>query len=312
MVEYLLGALPPGETERLDELSVTDDEFAERLQAVENDLVDAYVRGELTGQMLSHFQAFYLASPRRREKVQFAHAFRGVPERAAFPRGATEISRGAPDSRESDIVSVRSGWRRVFTVPRHAWQWGFTAAAVVFVTVAGWVLENRRLGAQRDAALAYGRSVEHRTKQLEAQLAKGSPVPEQKPEVAPGPREPAKKAAPDSPVILAFNLAPQMRGTSRIPTVVIAAGVDYITLQLELESAEYTVWRARLRPASGRESVRRSGRLSAYASEDSQIVPVSFPASVLEANLYVVELAGIRAGGSEDLVASYPFRVIRK
>jgi hypothetical protein len=44
--EYLLGALPEAETERLDELSITDDEFTESLQVAETDLVDAYVLGE--------------------------------------------------------------------------------------------------------------------------------------------------------------------------------------------------------------------------------------------------------------------------
>jgi hypothetical protein len=111
---------------------------------------------------------------------------------------------------------------------------------------------------------------------------------------------------------LAFNLAPQTRGLSQIPTIAIAAGVDYITLQLELESAEYTDWRARLRPAHEREPVWRSGRLRAYAREDARVVTVSFPPPILETQLYVAELAGISASGSEELVASYPFRVIRK
>ena len=47
--DYLLGQLPESETERLDELSITDDECAERIRAVEHDLVDAFARGELAG-----------------------------------------------------------------------------------------------------------------------------------------------------------------------------------------------------------------------------------------------------------------------
>jgi hypothetical protein len=179
--------------------------------------------------------------------------------------------------------------------------------------VAGWLaLENRRIRDQRDAALADRRSAEHRAQQLEAQLAKGSPPAEQKPETAPGQHEPAKKPVSDSPVILAFNLAPQTRGLSQVPTIAIAAGVDYITLQLELESVEYSAWRAGLRPASRQELVWKSGRLSAYAREDAQVVTLSFPPRLLEAQIYIVELAGIRASGSEELVGIYPFKVIRK
>ena len=46
---YLVGALAEDETERLDEMSLTDDIFADRLRNVENDLADAYARGELSG-----------------------------------------------------------------------------------------------------------------------------------------------------------------------------------------------------------------------------------------------------------------------
>src|SRR5215475_4220397 len=75
IVQYLLGSLPEEETERFDELCFVDDEFAERLSAVENDLVDTYVRGELSSRNLKRFDSHYLASPRRREKIRIARAF---------------------------------------------------------------------------------------------------------------------------------------------------------------------------------------------------------------------------------------------
>jgi hypothetical protein len=84
LTRYFLGALSEDETERLDELSIADDEFASRLQVVENDLVDAYVRGELAGETLEQFRSVYLSSAKRREKVQFAEAlFRATDLRPA-------------------------------------------------------------------------------------------------------------------------------------------------------------------------------------------------------------------------------------
>src|SRR5712664_4098517 len=81
ITQYLLGALPEAETERLDELSFTDDEFTDSLTAVEKDLVDSFVHGELTGGELERFKAHYLASPVRRERVAFAQAFQVLGER---------------------------------------------------------------------------------------------------------------------------------------------------------------------------------------------------------------------------------------
>ena len=84
--EYLLGSLPEAESERLDELSFTDDEFAEALRAAEKDLVDAYVQGELSGAALERFKSHYLSTPRRRGNVfesesdqQFRRFWRPAP-----------------------------------------------------------------------------------------------------------------------------------------------------------------------------------------------------------------------------------------
>ena len=56
LVRYLVGALDDDEIERYDELSIADGEFAVRLQSVEDDLVDSYVRGELSGDTLESVQ----------------------------------------------------------------------------------------------------------------------------------------------------------------------------------------------------------------------------------------------------------------
>src|SRR6185437_6734294 len=68
---YLLGSLSDAETERYDEKSFSDDDFNDLLNSVEHDLVDAYAGGELSGDELERFRTHYLASPRRRQKVDF-------------------------------------------------------------------------------------------------------------------------------------------------------------------------------------------------------------------------------------------------
>lgn len=81
ITQYLLGSLPEAEIERLDQLSITDDEFAEALRAAEHDLVDAYAKGELVGAPLEQFESLYQASPARRERVRFAQALQATAER---------------------------------------------------------------------------------------------------------------------------------------------------------------------------------------------------------------------------------------
>ena len=81
LVSYLLGLLTDEDAERLDEMSIADDHVALDLRVVENDLVDAYVRGAMTDDTREQFELAYLSSPHRFCMVRFAEAFCGVTDR---------------------------------------------------------------------------------------------------------------------------------------------------------------------------------------------------------------------------------------
>jgi len=81
LTQYLLGGLSERKAEQFDQLSITDDEFASRLSVVENNLVDAYVHDELSGETLQRFQSYYLSTPKRREKVKVARILACYKER---------------------------------------------------------------------------------------------------------------------------------------------------------------------------------------------------------------------------------------
>src|SRR5262245_48568132 len=74
LVRYLLGEADRGDEERFDEWSVTDGAFADRLRALEHDLADAYVRGELTPSDRERWEARYLASQHGRDDLALAEA----------------------------------------------------------------------------------------------------------------------------------------------------------------------------------------------------------------------------------------------
>ncbi len=78
LAQFLLGALPEAESEKIEELSITDDSTALRLQAIEHDLIDAYVRGELSRTDRARFKSSYLATPERRNRVAVANALRAL------------------------------------------------------------------------------------------------------------------------------------------------------------------------------------------------------------------------------------------
>lgn len=144
IIQYLLGSLSEAETERLDELSLTDPEFADVLSAAEKDLVDGYVQGELTGAALEKFKSHYLTSPRGREKVELAKGFQVLAEKySAAPASAKNLAGFVTKPKVADWFSPWS----IFSIPRSAAQWGFAAALLMLFAVGAWLLfENTSVG----------------------------------------------------------------------------------------------------------------------------------------------------------------------
>jgi len=275
LVRYLVGSLPDAEAERLDELSVADDEFALRLSAVEHDLVDAYVNGDLSGDALDRFRSHYLASPAGRKKVAFAEAFRAYQTpTAAAPRRAMPL-------------------------------WGLAAAAVLFLAAAGYLLvEDLRLRHQVTEARAARAVLEERAQQLQRQLDQQRAAAE-----APA-APPAVPNQPRSPTLVSLVLVPATRGAGDIPTLVIPAGTDTVSLRLELEADAFPHYRAAITDPSTDRIVFKEERLRAAPTDGAKSLTVRFPAALLKPQVYTVDVSGIPTRGAAELVGSYSFRAV--
>lgn len=321
IIDYLLGTLPETESERLDELSFTDDEFAGRLQIVENDLVDAYARGELSGRKLEQFNAVYLASPKRREMVRFAKTFQSFASRNSTLQTedspARKIGSEEAPSREA---STHSAWWRFFTIPRLSLQWGMAVATLLLLVGGGYLLlENSRLRNQMNAVQAERESLQKRERELQTELANqrqadaetASELERVRERLAELERQPLNKPndvkpePPDQPKVATFTLAPQLRGAGQIAKVTVPAGTGVVALQLELEANDFSIYQAALKnPATG-QIIWRSGKLKITG----RTIPVRLRASLLQAQNYTLELSGISANNSSDVVGSYTFKV---
>src|SRR6185369_15603174 len=98
ITSYLLGELSEEERSSMEEQYFADADLSHEVQAVRDDLVDAYVRGRLPARERERFETYFMASPRRRERVEFAAAL-------------LQASEGAPaTSRARDTAAV-SWWR---------------------------------------------------------------------------------------------------------------------------------------------------------------------------------------------------------
>lgn len=163
--QYLLGTLSEAETERFDELSFTDDEFVDAVNAVERDLIDAYVQGQLRNSLAARFEARYLASSLKRESVELARAFYDYHNIAA-------------DELSNEPLSSAAARLTLFPFARWRWQWGLAGLAALILAIVSWsVLVNTRRNAPAEQILSSGNSPERQQSTSSDKGNEPSPAP---------------------------------------------------------------------------------------------------------------------------------------
>lgn len=322
IVRYLLGSLPQAQTEQLDEFSVTDDQFASALRVAEKDLVDAYLQGELTDAEMERFKTHYLASPRRRQQLEFAGALKAFGERSVVTEAvASQAVRSTTKEERSGLAAKL----RTFTSTSLAFRWGLATAVLALFIVGGWlVLQNIRLQQQMSQSQATREGLSQREQELEAQLsgersarqAIEKELARAREELAqlgkekgPGQEPTATANRPAS--VASFILTPQQRGIGPIKTFSIPEGTREVAVQLELEATDYTLYRVSLKNANNR-SLWTSKTLKAFSKGQTRALNVSLPATLLQSKVYFFEVSGVRSPGAPEIVGTYSFKVNRQ
>jgi anti-sigma factor RsiW len=83
---YLLGELPEEQQVEIEDRAFSDKDYLAGITAIENDLIDEYVRGELSAADQKRFESRFLASAERRKRVEFATALRTVVSESTVPK----------------------------------------------------------------------------------------------------------------------------------------------------------------------------------------------------------------------------------
>jgi hypothetical protein len=308
---YLFGTLPSDETERLDELSVVDDDFAARLDAVENDLVDAYVRGELAGDTLEKFQTRYLSSPKRREKVKFAETL------CSFADSTSSTASRVPPKPISDRTAS-SLWPALLPFPR----WAFAGALAILLVTTFLLVDNIALRRQTSQAEADRKVLQQREHDLQARLDEqhasdavtASELEQVRKSLAQleqnsASRQP-RSAVSSFPVsVVAFVLSPQLRGGAKIADLSLPRGTTRVDLRLELEANDFPQYHAALKALKTGQIVWHSGELKAEIKGQDSTVRISLPANLLKHEAYLLEITGSQPKGAAEFVSSYVFRI---
>jgi len=305
IVRYLLGELPEEQQIEIEDRAFQDKEYLAAITAVENDLIDEYVREELSETERRKFEARFLASAERRKRVEFAKALAKVTAKEAVPKRA-EVTPAASSWRDSLEAFIR-GLNPVGK---------FAFAAIVLLMLLGgaWlVTETLRLRSQneRQAAQQQQEAERRPSEEVTAQVSPEKQQPERSGEASPQPGEtpdgthPARK-----PVIASLTLLPGVsRGGGEKPKLVLPENAQLVRLQIGIDPEEpYKSFTAELRTAAGHQIWTR-GNLPARERRGGRAVPLTLPANLLKPGEYELKLSGVAQGGRTEDVGFYYFDV---
>lgn len=136
---YLLGELPEEESERFEEECFAGDDWPEQIKLAEDDLIDAYVREELTPEQRQHFELNYLTTEARLKRVAMA---------AALLRHVDTF--GNDEARAP--TAVEQTWISSLIASWGSWRWALRAGlavGVVAVVVGGLWFSRPRVASPR-------------------------------------------------------------------------------------------------------------------------------------------------------------------
>ncbi len=328
ITEYLLGSLNDAETEKFDELSFTDDEFAAALDAAEKDLVDAFARGELSGERLEKFKSNYLITPLRREKVAFAETLQIYAQKKSV--GQSKKSIAGTEEKSAGFFAFLDIFRNV------NYKFASILVVVLLIVMLGgfWIFNNRRnseseIARQNPtptaAPVTPTETPSAQNTNDEVPPVKPSPetklpvnqavnkVPKVESTVAPTPArspEPQKIAAP--PVIASFILAAPLRSANKLPQFDVPPNAAQINVTLQLETDDFSAYRVVLTDQTGSRTLWRGGTTKSFEKGENKSLNAHFPAKLLKSNIYTLTVSGINAAGEAEIISNYPFRSVLK
>jgi hypothetical protein len=320
---YLLGELPETEQTSFERELLTDRDKFDQVWSIETELIDSYVRGEMSRADRERFEGHYMASPLHRERVAIARLL------------LENIDQQAIELLEVDEPkTVVPRWDN-FPVPRRWLAPAFGVASVLaFLLTIGsaWVLiERARLTEQiakiqneaqseRDSLQQREQELSVRNRELEKEIADGRLRSEQlKAELEQLRGQSRSIPSAAYPYLLRPASLRNETGPAP-PTIRLLNGK--VRLWMQLESRDHQSYRIRLQTAEGQEillgNTDRAVSVISLANgaapptqtpaKSDYVAELKIPAKRLAKGEYVIILFGQTADGQSEEIDRYFFR----
>lgn len=246
IIRYLLNELSESEQERFEEAYVKDDGLFEQVQSLEEELIEDYVKGDLSWRKRRLFERHYLASEQRRARVEAARQLGEVCSLLASSQAApTDALSGGRYS---------AGLRRWMRTNQPFAQVVGVAAAILLLLGFSLIIELSRLHRQLAAVNEERNLFKQRAEQAEQQLARereqlieerGDNIALREAARSVNKRfvrlteEPETAQAPKENTVF-LTLMPGIRSYRNLDRVVVSARTTFVELRVNLERWETT------------------------------------------------------------------------
>ena len=318
IARYLLGELSEEQQIEIEDRAFADKEYFASITEVENDLIDEYVRHELSDSDRRKFESRFLASAERRKRVEFAKAFARVPSEAPAPEKTVVPQWSWRESLYAFISGLNPAAR-----------FALVAAMLILLVGGAWLLtttlrlrsqltqlqaENQSRQNQRQALEQQIETERRRNEELNARLNQEKQQREQSDESLRQLSETADPTnPPPRPVIASLTLLPGIsRGGGDKPSLVMPGDARLVRLNIGIDPEEqYKNFAVELRTTAGRQVWNREN-LAARNRGGARAIGLTLPASVLKSGEYELRLSGLKEGGEAEDIGFYYFDVKKR
>lgn len=325
IARYLLGELSEEQQIEIEDRAFSDRRYRQNITAVENDLIDEYVRKELSDSQRRKFEARFLASADRRRRVEFARALTTLVSEvpAAQIQRETQATVSTPATWRESLAAFFGGFAPAF-------RFSMAAAALLLFVGGAWLVTQTlrqraqlaRLQSEEQLRQNERRNLEQqidderrRNQELTAQLDSEKQQRRQSDDLVKRLQSEEGNSAspPQRNTILSLALLPGISRSGGVrPKLALHESVRAVRLRIGVEPEEpYRTFQIELRSQDGRRIWTRDN-LSGRITQAGKTITLTVPASVLAAGQYELALRGITENKTTEEVGYYYFDVVKK
>lgn len=297
---YLLGQMSEQEAAQFEAQYFADDELFQEMQGVEDEMLDSFVRGELTSTEAQEFQKEYLTSRARQAKAGFARVLAehlagsaktsSVPSKPLSPKRLSIFS-NAFDKRKSLLGMV---------------------AALLIVAWLGFA--NLRMRHQLEELRTQQAELQRREQDLRKQVmapdGRGDDKNKELQAHQNGSGSGAASSSAEDSKIASLVLSPGMARSAEGSKILrLSSKTMIVQLRLLVEHDDYSAYSASIKADDDTPVWQRSG-LKTHTVSGVGAITIRLPIGILRNGSYRVKLTGIRSDGGTEDVGDYTFLVM--